>query len=96
MLAHAGRPLWVDQATFLARRFPNVWLELSGIPPLRLLDYLPRLGELASKSIFGTDWPVPGVSDMGKNIESFRSLGLSSEQQRMIFEENPRKVFPPR
>ncbi len=96
VLAHAGRPLWVDQATFLARRFPNVWLELSGIPPLRLLDYLPRLGELASKSIFGTDWPGPGVSDMGKNIESFRSLGLSSEQQRMILEENPRKVFPPR
>ncbi|MEM0129611.1 MAG: amidohydrolase family protein, partial [Thermoplasmata archaeon] len=35
VLAHAGRPLWMDQAVFLARRFPRVWLELSGIPPDR-------------------------------------------------------------
>jgi predicted TIM-barrel fold metal-dependent hydrolase len=96
VLAHAGRPLWVDQAAFLARRFPNVWLELSGIPPPRLLEYLPRLGELAPKSIFGTDWPGPGVTEMRKNIDGFRSLGLTPEQERMILEENPRKVFPPR
>lgn len=96
VLAHAGRPLWVDQAVFLARRFPHVWLELSGIPPARLLDYLPRLGELAPKAIFGTDWPGPGVTDMGKNIEAFRALGLPEEAQRMILETNPMKVFPPR
>ena len=95
VLAHSGRPFWVDQATFLARRFPHVWLELSGIPPSRLLDYLPRLGELAPKAIFGTDWPGPGVRDMGKNLEAFRALPLSADQQRMVLEENPRKVFPP-
>ncbi|MGI0067543.1 MAG: amidohydrolase family protein, partial [Thermoplasmata archaeon] len=47
VLAHAGRPLWMEEAVFLARRFPHVWLELSGIPPTRLLSYLPRLRELA-------------------------------------------------
>lgn len=94
VLAHAGRPLWVDEAIFLARRFPNVWLELSGIPPARLLDYLPRLAEFAPKAIFGTDWPGPGVRDMRANIDAFRALGLSSEQQRQILEDNPLKVFP--
>lgn len=96
VLAHAGRPFWVEEATFLARRFPNVWLELSGIPPTRLLEYLPRLADLAPKAIFGTDWPGPGVKDMRKNIDAFRAIGLSAEHQRMILEENPCKVFPRR
>ncbi len=93
VLAHAGRPLWMEQATFLARRFPNVWLELSGIPPTRLLSYLPRLPEFASKALFGTDWPGPGVKDLGANFDAFRALGLPRDVQRAILEENPKKVF---
>ena len=95
VLAHAGRPFWMQQALFLARRFPNVWLELSGIPPGRLPSYLPRLAEFASKAIFGTDWPGPGVRDLGTNFEAFRALGLPADVQRAILEENPKKVFRP-
>ncbi len=95
VLAHAGRPIWMQQALFLARRFPNVWLELSGIPPGRLPSYLPRLAEFASKAIFGTDWPGPGVRDLGANFEAFRALGLPTDVQRAILEENPKKVFRP-
>jgi uncharacterized protein len=63
VLAHGGRGWWYDQAAFLALMRPNVWLEISGLPPQRLPGYygasLPRL---AAKMIFGTDWPgVPGV-----------------------------------
>lgn len=94
VLAHAGRPLWTDEAIFLARRFPNVWLELSGIPPSRLTQYVPRLEELAPKALFGTDWPGPGVKDLRQNFDAFRSLGLSAHAQRLILEENPRKLFP--
>jgi predicted TIM-barrel fold metal-dependent hydrolase len=46
ILAHAGRPLYMDTAVFLTRRHPNVHLDLSGIPPKKLLEYLPRLEEL--------------------------------------------------
>ena len=95
VLAHAGRPLWMDQATFLARRFPRVWLEVSGIPPDRLLHYLPRLAEFGGKTIFGTDWPGPGVRDIGANLRAFRALGLPREIATAILEENPRRVFPP-
>ena len=31
------------------RRHPNVHLDLSGIPPKKLLEYLPRLEEIADK-----------------------------------------------
>ena len=43
LLAHGGRPLWMEAAFFLVRRHPNVYLELSGIPPSKLLEYFPRL-----------------------------------------------------
>ena len=94
VLAHGGRPLWMETAVFLARRFPNVWLEVSGIPPARLLEYFPRLAGIGEKVLFGTDWPGPGVKDIRANLEAFRSLPLPADVQQQILEENPRKVFP--
>lgn len=77
VLAHGGRGWWYDQASFLALMRPNVWLEVSGLPPQRLPDYygtaLPRL---AAKMIFGTDWPgVPGVQ---RNAAALHKLLLES------------------
>jgi uncharacterized protein len=63
VLAHGGRGWWYDQAAFLALMRPNTWLEVSGLPPSRLPGYYGKsLARLASKMVFGTDWPgVPGV-----------------------------------
>ena len=94
VLAHGGRPIWMETATFLARRFPNVWLEISGVPPARLLEYFPRLPQLAEKVLFGTDWPGPGVKDIGANLAAFRALPIPEAAQRRILEENPLRVFP--
>jgi uncharacterized protein len=96
VLAHGGRPIWMETAVFLARRFPNVWLEVSGIPPARLLEYFPTLGRLSEKVLFGTDWPGPGVKDIGANLRAFRALGLPADAQERILEENPLRVFPRR
>jgi uncharacterized protein len=96
VLAHGGRPIWMETAVFLTRRFPNVWLELSGVPPSRLLEYFPTLGRLADKALFGTDWPGPGVKEIGANLEAFRALPLAADAQRRILEENPLRVFPRR
>ena len=49
IMAHGGRPLWMDEAFFVLRRHKNVWLELSGIPPKKLLDYFPRVTELGDR-----------------------------------------------
>jgi uncharacterized protein len=96
VLAHGGRPLWMETAVFLTRRFPNVWLEVSGIPPSRLLDYFPTLPRLADKVLFGTDWPGPGVKDIRANLEAFRALPIPADAQQRILEENPLRVFPRR
>jgi uncharacterized protein len=84
LLAHGGRPLWMDTAFFLLRRHPNVYLDISGIPPKSLLKYFPRLEEIAHKTLFGTDWPGPGVPDVGKNLQEFRTLPLSPDVQQRV------------
>jgi len=84
LLAHGGRPLWMETAFFLVRRHANVFLDISGIPPKSLLRYFPRLGEIAHKTLFGTDWPGPGVPDVGKNLAEFRGLGLGADVEQQI------------
>jgi predicted TIM-barrel fold metal-dependent hydrolase len=84
ILAHAGRPLYMPTAAFLARRHANVHLDLSGIPPKKLLEYLPRLEDLADKCLWGTDWPSPGVRSMKANVEDFLALPLSEAVKERI------------
>jgi predicted TIM-barrel fold metal-dependent hydrolase len=93
ILAHAGRPLYTDTSFFLLRRHPNVFFDISSAPPKSLLRYFPWLERVAEKAMFGSDWPAPGVKDIGENIEQFRSLGLSAEVQRKILRDNAIRVF---
>ncbi|MFQ5767437.1 MAG: amidohydrolase family protein [Acidobacteriota bacterium] len=93
LLAHSGRPLWSQTCFFLARRHAHVHLELSGIPPHRLLHALPRLEKLAHKAIFGTDWPGPGVPDPERNIAAFNRLPLGAEARQAMLYDNARAIW---
>src|SRR5262249_20902836 len=81
-------------AFFLLRRHSNVYLDISGIPPKSLLEYFPRLHEVAHKTLFGTDWPGPGVPDVGTNLEEFRKLPLSAEAQQRILSGTALEIWP--
>jgi len=94
ILAHAGRPLYGEAAFFLARRHPNVHLDLSGIPPKALGRYVPRLAEVADKVLWGSDWPAPGVTSLRKNIDDFRALGYDPTIERKVLWENASRMFP--
>ena len=93
VLCHAGRPLWYETAFFLARRHPNVLLDISGIPPRKLLEVLPRISEIADRVLWGTDWPSKGVRSMRRNVEDFLSLPLSDAVQRKILFDNATALF---
>jgi uncharacterized protein len=93
LAAHGGRPIWMDTAFFLVRRHPNVYLELSGIPPGKLLEWFPRLEEIADKTVWGTDWPSPGVASMRKNVEQFLSLPLADSTRQKILYDNANRIF---
>jgi uncharacterized protein len=94
LLAHGGRPLWMHTAFFLLRRHPNVFLDISGIPPRALLNYFPRLDEIAHKTLFGTDWPGPGVPDIKKNLDEFRALPLKEETKQHILSKTALSIWP--
>lgn len=96
VLAHGGRPFWMEEAFFVLRRHRNVWLDVSGIPPLKLLEYFPRFGEIGGKVLWGTDWPSPGVKDLRLNIDQFLTLPLADELRRAVLETNPLTFFPAR
>jgi hypothetical protein len=94
VLAHGGRPLWMDTAFFLLRRHANVYLDISGIPPKALLKYFPRLGEISHKTLFGSDWPGPGVPDVGRNLEEFKALPMSGEMREQILSKTAAELWP--
>jgi predicted TIM-barrel fold metal-dependent hydrolase len=96
VMAHGGRPLWMDEAFFVLRRHQNVHLELSGIPPKRLLEYFPRIAEVADRVVWGTDWPSPGVKDLRRNLDQFLALPLTDEVKTKITRTNPVKLIPPK
>jgi len=93
ILAHGGRPLWMSTCIFLIRRHPNVYMDISSIPPQNLLTYFPQLERLADKTMFGSDWPGPGVPGIKANIEAFLQLPLSEEAKRKILRETALRVF---
>ncbi len=96
LMAHGGRPLWMDEAFFILRRHRNVHLELSGIPPARIPDYFPRLQEVGDRVVWGTDWPSPGVRDLRQNLDQFLALDLPDELKDRITRHTPLSLFPVR
>jgi predicted TIM-barrel fold metal-dependent hydrolase len=93
VIAHGGRPLWMDQAFFLVRRFPRVFMDVSSIPPKAILRYFPRLAEVADKVLYGSDWPAPGVRSMATNLRDFRALDLPEDVFEKVLDRNARRVF---
>jgi uncharacterized protein len=96
VLAHGGRGWWYEQAAFLALMRPNIWLEVSGLPPHRLPDYYgPTLPRLAAKMIFGTDWPgVPGVQRNARALQKvLLEAGCADEQVAAALGGNAARVF---
>jgi predicted TIM-barrel fold metal-dependent hydrolase len=93
VLAHGGRGWWYDAAAFLALSHPNVWIELSGLPPKRLPTYYARhdLGRLARKWIFGTDWP--GVPGTAVNARAVAGLGLPDDVVPLVLGRNALDVY---
>jgi predicted TIM-barrel fold metal-dependent hydrolase len=84
VMAHGGRPFSTQQPFFPIRRHRNVYLDISGIPPNRLLDYFPRLLEISEKTIFGSDWPTVGVESIGHNVQQMLRLGLPEQSLSKI------------
>lgn len=91
LMVHGGRGFWYDRAEFLAQLHPNLYLEISGLPPSKLLGYFPNLERIHRKVIFGSDWPGnPGIRN---NVEALRALPLSGEAKEAILGRNAAELL---
>lgn len=93
IIAHGGRPNFTKEALAIVAQHPNTWLDLSSCPPSRLAAYFGDLNGLANRTLWGSDWPGPGVPGMGANIQAFKQLGLSVETQRKILHDNAKALL---
>jgi predicted TIM-barrel fold metal-dependent hydrolase len=84
IMAHGGRPLWTDRAFFLPRRFKNLYLDISSIPPQRILHYFPLITEIADRVLYGSGWPSPGVKGIRPNAEAILKLEIPQEAKHKI------------
>jgi predicted TIM-barrel fold metal-dependent hydrolase len=91
IMAHSGRGFWYDAAFFLAQLHPNIYMEITGLPPQKLPIYFPNLERNAGKIIFGSDWPA--VTDIKGNIATVRSLDITEESKDSILGGNAARVL---
>jgi hypothetical protein len=91
IMAHSGRPFWFQQAFWMARRHPNVYMEVSGLPAKNLLTYFPKLETLADKVIYGSDWP--GNAHIERNLQAIRELPLREESKAKILGGNAAQLL---
>ena len=97
ILAHGGRPLWMNEAFFLVRRHQNMYMDISGIPPQKLMEYFPRIEEIADKVSIrhGLARPraFPASAATSKNFALCRFRRAA--QQKILYD-NAARLFPRR
>ena len=91
VMAHAGRGFWYDRAFFLSRLHQNVHMELSGLPPAKLMTYFPELDRNTEKVLFGSDWP--GMPWIRRNMEAIGRLPLPAEGVERILGGNAARLL---
>jgi uncharacterized protein len=92
VMAHGGRGLWYEECAFLARHYANIYIDVAGLPPSRLLERFPELERLAAKVVFGSDWPGMPTSP-GANARVLAGLGLSSDAVDRILYRNAARLL---
>ena len=93
ILAHGGRPLWMESAMFVVRRHPRFWMDVSSIPPELLPEYFPKLEAIGDKVLWGSDWPAPGVPGMRANVDRFLALNYPDGFKRRVVHDNAKTLY---
>lgn len=91
VMAHSGRGFWYDRAFFLSKLHANVYMELSGLPPAKLMTYFPELARNTDKVIFGSDWP--GMPRIRRNMDAISELPLPADGVENILGGNAARLL---
>lgn len=92
VMAHGGRGYWYDACAFLATSHGNVYIDVTGLVPERLPEHYPRLERLASRLVFGSDWPALPRS-VAANVATITGLGLPPAALHTVLSGNARRLL---
>ncbi|QPG68768.1 amidohydrolase family protein [Mycolicibacterium mucogenicum] len=88
---HVGAP-WIDEVLFLAKKFPNFYIDTSAYAthrlPAALVDYMRGSGR--TRVLFGTNWPMLSAE---RCLERLDDLGLDAEARDLYLGGNAARVF---
>lgn len=90
VMAHGGRGVWYDEALLMVRLHKNVYIDITGLPPQKLLTYYPDIERFSHKFIFGSDWPGVVIK---QNIELIKDLPISEETKKQILGTNAARIL---
>ncbi|HUE77350.1 MAG TPA: amidohydrolase family protein [Longimicrobiales bacterium] len=92
VMAHGGRGHWYDECAALVRDHENVYIDVTGLVPGRLLHLFPGLADMADRVVFGSDWPAMPKS-VAHNVDVIRGLGLPDTALRAILGGNAQRLL---
>ena len=83
---------WIDEVLFLAKKFPNFYIDTSAyaahrLPP-ELVDYMRGSGR--TRVLFGTNWPMLSAQ---RCLERLDDLDLDAEARDLFLSGNATRVF---
>ena len=84
-----GHGVYIDAAIKMAKRYPNIYLEMSGMPMgAKIRQAYEEVGK--DRVLFGTDFPFhhPSVE-----IQKVHTCGLSEDAREQIFYDNVLRLF---
>jgi predicted TIM-barrel fold metal-dependent hydrolase len=90
VMAHGGRGPWYDEALTMVRLHQNVYIDVAGLPPQKLLEYYADLERFSHKFVFGTDWPNVDVKE---NINKISKLAISQDAIHKILGGNAKLLL---
>lgn len=92
IMIHCGRGFDYDAAFFLSKLHRNIYMDITGLPPARLMTYFPDLEKNSEKIIFGSDWPSMPAG-IKQNIEGIQNLPLKSSTIEKILYKNVKRLI---
>lgn len=92
VMAHGGRGHWYRECAHLAATLPNIYIDVTGLVPSRLLEHFPELPALVDKVVFGSDWPAMPKS-VAHNVAAIGALGLDDDGLDAILHRNAGRLL---
>ncbi len=92
IMCHGGRGFWYEKAFFLSTFHKNIYIDVTGLPPKKLLDLFPRMESNIDKFMFGSDFPA-NPKDINEIIEDILNLPMKDRSKEKLLYKNAEKVI---